>query len=417
MEGYGRSQDLLSWMGDQFRLYGNIYKTSVYGGSVYVTRDPEHAQHVLRDNAQNYKKGLAIKRVALLLGNGLMVSEGEFWKTQRRMIQPSFHRRMIAGLLQNIKIANAKLLKKWEQAASERASVNVTRDVSHTILEIVLIAIFGSDYEQVAPHFNILSAEQTRDLEFAAAFASLGKIVLQIAAQRRGRKAINTDILGMLMEARDEKSGRGMPDHQLFNEIKTLVVAGHETTAGTLNWIWYLLSLHPHVEQELWNEIDSLPRVESASLEDLPRFRYGRQVIEEVLRLYPAGWLVTRRAMKEDQLGAYFVPKGTEVYIPIYFIQRHPDLWREPDRFNPLRFSVDRSTHQHRLVTLPFSDGPRNCIGEFLARTEIEIQVLTIARHLRLKTVEGIVPELEAGVNLRSRHDFIMVPEFRPSGQ
>jgi enediyne biosynthesis protein E7 len=214
------------------------------------------------------------------------------------------------------------------------------------------------------------------------------------------------------MEARDEK-GRAMPDPQLINEIKTLIVAGHETTASTLNWIWYLLSQNPQVEEQLWQELDNLLGTEPPSLDELRRFQYTAEVIEETLRLYPAGWLLTRRALKDDQLGNYFVPAGTEIYISPYFIQRNPELWEDPDAFDPSRFRGGRSAHQHRLATLPFSDGPRNCIGEFLARTEMQIHLLTIARRLRLRAVEATVPELDAGVNLRSKYDIIMMPECR----
>jgi len=400
-------------MGDQFKRFGNTYKASIYGTSVYVVRDPQYAQHVLRENWQNYAKGQAIKRVALLLGNGLMASEGELWKTQRRMIQPAFHRKAIGALTKVITTSNVALLRRWEQAAHEKVSVNVTRDVSCMVLEVVLISIFGADYEQVAPHFNILSEESARNLEFAQAFRSLGKIVLQLAAQRRKEKITSTDILGMLMEARDQKSGQVMPDRQLVNEIKTLIVAGHETTASTLNWTWYLFSQHSEVEEKLSSELNNLLGSEFPDLDDLPKFAYTRQVIDEALRLYPAGWLMTRRALKDDQLGDYFVPAGTEIYISPYFIQRHPDLWEDPDRFNPDRFGPDYSQDRRSLAMLPFSTGPRNCIGEFFARIEMQIHLITIAKQLRLRFVQRKPPELDIGVNLRSKHDFIMHPEFK----
>jgi len=152
-----------------------------------------------------------------------------------------------------------------------------------------------------------------------------------------------------------------MQDRQLIDEILTLIVAGHDTTASTLNWTWYLISQHPEVEQRLSNELNYLTTF--SELDDLPRFVYTRQIIDEAMRLYPAGWLLTRKALRDDRLGEYFVPAGTEIYVPPYFIQRHPDLWEEPDRFNPDRFRPENSQHRHRLATIPFSAGPRNCIG------------------------------------------------------
>lgn len=414
-EAYSTTQDLLRWMGDQFARFGDTYKASVYGTSVYASRNPQHAQHVLRENWQNYAKGLLFKRVALLLGNGLVVSEGELWKAQRRMIQPAFHHKAIGALTNVIATSNLALLRKWEEAAHKKVSVNVTRDVSSTVLEVVLITIFGDDYDQVARHFNILSEESARNLEFAQAFRSLERIILELTARRRKEKIKATDILGMLMDACDQKSGRAMSDRQLVNEIKTLIVAGHETTASILNWIWYLLSQHPEVEEKLSYELNSVVESAFLSFDDLPRFTFTRQVIDETLRLYPAVWLLTRRALKDDQLGDYFVPAGTEIYIPPYFIQRHPGLWKEPGRFNPDRFGSDHSDDRHPLAMLAFSAGPRNCIGEVLARAEMQIHLIAIARRLRLRFTKGNRPELDAGVNLRSKHDFIMEPELKVS--
>jgi cytochrome P450 len=413
-EKYSTTQELLSWMGDQFERFGDTYKASVYGVSIYATRDPQHAKHVLRDNCRNYVKGQEIKRVALLLGNGLMVSEGELWKTQRRMIQPAFHRTAIEALSKVATACNVALLMKWEQAARTKVSINVTRDVSGMVLEVILISIFGADFEQVAQHFNILSEESARNLEFAQAFRSLEKIIFRLAAQRRKENIAASDILGMLMQARDLKSGRAMSDRQLVNEIKTLIVAGHETTTSTLSWTWYLLSQHPEVEGKLSSELSNLLS-DFPKLDDLPKFLYTRHIVDETLRLYPAGWLLTRRAIKDDQLGDYFVPAGTEIYVSPYFIQRHPDLWNEPDRFNPDRFGPDYSQDRHPLAMLPFSAGPRNCIGEAFARLEMQIHLMTIARRLRLRLGKTNPPELDAGVNLRSKHDFIMKPELKAS--
>jgi cytochrome P450 len=182
-----------------------------------------------------------------------------------------------------------------------------------------------------------------------------------------------------------------------------------------LNWAWYLLSQHPEVEQKLSNELGSLPASGFPGVGELPKFAYTRQVIDEALRLYPAVWLISRRALKDDRLGDYLVPAGTEVYISPYFIQRRPDLWEAPDRFDPDRFDPAYSQDRHPLALLAFSAGPRNCIGEFLSRLEMQIHLMTIAKRLRLRYVEKTPPELDAGVNLRSKHDFIMFPEIKAS--
>ena len=408
------TDDLLDWMGRQFRIFGDIYKASVYGTSVYAIRDVEFADHVLVENWQNYVKGQLIKRVALLLGTGLMVSKGDLWKRQRRMIQPAFNHESIGPLTKMMTAVNSELLRKWQLAARRKESVNVTRDVSGMALEVVLRFILGDDYERVGFHFDLLSQEQARNMEFALSFRALGKVILQVIDRRRKDPATSTDALGMLMQARDPQSGQLMQDRQLIDEILTLIVAGHETTASTLNWAWYLISQHPEVEQSLSNELATLTT--SSEFGDLPRFLYTRQIIDEAMRLYPAGWLLTRKALRDDRLGEYFVPAGTEIYVSPYFIQRHPDLWEEPDRFNPDRFRPDNSRHRHRLATIPFSAGPRNCIGALFARVEMQIHLMTIGRYLRLRYIQSRPIELEAGVNLRSKYDFIMYPEAKILG-
>jgi cytochrome P450 len=414
-EPYSVDQDLLIWLHEQFNRYGDLYRASIYGANVYVVSAPATVEYILLKNWRNYVKGRAIKRIALLLGKGLMVSEGDFWISQRRMIQPAFHRTAVGALTGVISEGNRALLAQWEHAARQRSSINITRDLSRMVLQVVLRAIFGDDYAQCAPHFNILSEQPDRSLEFAEAFRPLAEVVVRVAKQRRDANQLSGDILGMLLEARDRDSGQLMSDRQLSREIMTLVVAGHETTASVLNWIWYLLSQNPTAEQRLDRELDELLESDCPHLDELPRFIYTRQIIDEAMRLYPPGWLMTRRALKDDQLGDYFVPAGTEIYIAPYLIQRHPALWEEPDRFNPDRFDAERSKSRHPLAMIPFSAGPRNCIGEFLARIEMQIHLTIVARRLRLRYVENRSPELIAGVNLLSRHDFIMTPEIKIS--
>ena len=403
----GDESNLLGWMEDNRREFGDIYRASIFGASVYVVCEPKYVHHVLRKNWQNYRKGLAIRRIAMLLGKGLMVSEGALWKTQRRMIQPAFHETVIAQMTDNIRAANASLLERWEQAAQDVNAVNVTRDISRMTLEITLKAIFGDDYCHLAPHFNILAAEPARTLQFAHAFRSLGTLIGQVIYRRRNNHITLPDILGILLEARDRDSGQCMSDRQLVDEILTLVVAGHETTASTLNWIWYLLSQNPEVEKKL--------NVEASRGSEVPAgFSYSRQVIEEALRLYPAGWLMTRRALNDDKLGDYFVAARTEIYLSPYIIQRHPDLWRDPNRFDPDRFDPVQSAERHPLAMLAFSAGPRNCIGENLARLEMQMNLCMIASKLRLRCLDCKPLELDLGVNLRSKHDFIMLPSQLP---
>jgi cytochrome P450 len=407
---FERERDLLVWLESNFKKYGEIYRANIFGKDVYVISAPEYAQHVLRRNWQNYRKGQAIKRVAILLGNGLMVSEGDFWKSQRRMIQPAFHRNAVAGLYEMMKCANVKLLEKWESSARQGKTVNVTSDTSALVLEITLRATFGEDYALVAPFFDILHDEPARNLRFAQAFAELKRIVFELIDRRRSENKDSLDILDLLMKARDD-GGNAMPNSQVVKEIMTILVAGHETTASTLNMVWYLLSQNPQVETLIWAELENVSLHQFPRMEELSKFVYTRLVIDEALRLYPPGWLLTRRALGDDYLGEYFVPAGTEIYISPYIIQRRPDVWVNPESFQPDRFRSVNVREKRSASMLPFSAGPRNCIGEVFARTEMQVHLMTVASRMRLTYDQKSPLKFEAGVNLRSRIDFVMLPE------
>jgi cytochrome P450 len=412
-EPFDESGQLLDWMEDHRGRFGDIFRAQAYGSNVYVISRPGYIQHVLRGNWQNYRKGHSIKRVELLLGRGLISSEGTLWRTQRRLIQPAFHERLLAELTRTIADANAALGEKWERAAIACRLVNITHDISVMVLELVLALIFGEDYHQVATEFRILAEDSARDLKFADAFRPLRNVVAQVAARRREIGRTAPDFLGMLMEARDRDSGEAMSAGQLVTEIMTLVVAGHETTALTLNWVWHLLSGHPRVDDKLSRELSGLAHGERPDPGWLHRFPYCKSVIDETLRLYPPVWLITRRALNDDELDGYFIPARTEIYISPYVVQRHPDLWREPDRFDPDRFDRDRPEGRHALAMLPFAAGPRNCVGEGLARLESQVHLAMIAKKLRLREVDARPVELDPGVNLRGKHDFMMMPEIR----
>jgi len=413
-EAYKPAEDLLQWLGRNFDTFGDIYKASIYGTAAYVIRDPEIVYHVLVENWQNYEKGLMIQRVAMLLGHGLMVSEGEVWKRQRRTIQPTFNHGNVDTLVGLMATVNAELSKKWQEAAQKNEPVNVTRDVSGMALEVVLRFLFGIDYERIRTDFDLISHEPARNVAFARSFRALGKVILGMVERRREGSSPSADALSLLVQARDPRTGDTIGDSQLVDEIFTLIIAGHETTASTLNWTWYLLSQHPEIEARMVAEIDQQT---FCGVEDLPKFPYTRRVLDEAMRLYPAGWLLTRKALADDWLGDYFLPAGTEVYVPPYFIHRNPNLWVNPEQFAPERFEEENVKSRHRLAAIPFSSGPRNCIGALFARTEMQIHLILVAKCLRLRFTPPRPIELDPGVNLRSKYDFEMFPEIRGSFQ
>ncbi|HUB13466.1 MAG TPA: cytochrome P450 [Acetobacteraceae bacterium] len=405
-------EDLFGWMVRNAGQFGDIFKASVFGSNVFVVSNPEYCERILRWNWRNYaRKGQIVQRIALLLGNGLIASNGEFWVRQRRMIQPAFSTHSIAGLIDMITRANADLLDTWTRAAQQQETINVTHDLSTMVLKVTLTAIFGDDYQVVAPHFRLLTDVSARNFQLAQALQPASQIVRQVVERRRRLDTSAGGFLYTMMQGRDRDSGEQMSDAQLVREVMTLVVAGHETTAGLLNWIWYLLSRHPNVHTRLLRELQELPWGDAPTMEALPKYAYTRRLIDEALRLYPPLWLMTRKAVQDDFLGEYFVPAGTEIYISPYLIQHSPQLWEAPEQFDPDRMDPARTGDRHALALCPFGAGPRTCIGERLARVEVQLHLMHVAGKLRLRHDSDRPAEMTTGLNLLSKEDFVMRPE------
>jgi len=259
----------------------------------------------------------------------------------------------------------------------------------------------------------VVTREQSRDLQFAYKFRSLTKLVAQLIAERRASAEEHFDYVAMLMNARDKDSGAPMGERELIDEIMTLVVAGHETTASGLNWTWYLISQHPQVEARLHAELDAAADVPAPTLSEMEELRYTRQVIDEALRLYPPGWVLSRRTVAADVLGGYPVAAGTNVLLPLYLLHRHPRFWRDPEAFDPERFAPEHESQRPRFAYMPFAAGPRHCIGETFALYEMQMHLYKVARRYRLRYVPDKPLELEAQINLRTRHPLHMRLEAR----
>jgi cytochrome P450 len=417
----GATDDTLERMTELFARFGDIYRVFSPGRKSYtfVINHPDDVKRVLVGNHRNYTKGVGLNRVKILLGNGIMTSEGELWRRQRYMMQPMFHRRIITEFARLIATANDRFIERWEAQARRGELVNVTDDMSELTLDIVLRSIFGRDLERLASQlggnpFEVLTKDQARNLRFAYKFRSLAKLVGELVQRRRGEPEQHFDYIAMLMDARDKETGDPMGDRQLIDEVLTLIVAGHETTASGLNWTWYLLSQHPEADARLHAEIESVPEDDTPpSLAQMEALPYTQQVVNEALRLYPPGWLLSRRTIGADVLAGFAVPAGTDVLLSPYLLHRHPRYWLEPDAFRPERFAPDHEAERPRFAYMPFAAGPRHCIGEAFALYEMLMHLYKVARHYRLSYPSGEPIELEAQINLRTRKPLFMRLERR----
>jgi cytochrome P450 len=414
----GSTADSLDRMRELYARHGDAYRVFAPGRNshTWVFNHPDDVRRVLIANHRNYAKGVGFDRIKILLGNGIIVSEGEFWKRQRRMMQPTFHRRILAQFDQRIARANDRLLTHWQRACDAGEPVNVTDDMSIMTLEIVLGVIFGDDLAAMTGKsgenpFAVLTEESERDLRFAYRFRKLAAMIAEAVARRRaagsGPAGDHPDYVSMLLSARDKETGAGMTDKEIVDEITTLIVAGHETTASALNWTWYLLGEHPEVEAKLHAEIDASSESPVPTLQEMEALPYTNMVVREAMRLYPPVWVISRKTIEADTLGGYTVPPGTDVFVSPYFIHRHPDFWTDAEAFKPERFlKVDEE--RPRLTYLPFSAGAHHCIGETLAVFEMLVHLNRFARRFKLRRVEQSPVEFEALINLRATRPFIM---------
>ena len=425
----GSTDDSLSRMIEDGAVFGDIYRVHAPGrnSDTWVLADPETIKRVLVSNHRNYTIGVGLDRVRILVGNGIIVSEGEVWKRQHRMMQPMFQRSRVERFGALIADINRRRLASWGDKAASGAMLNITRETSECALEVVLRATLGADLDRLlaelgANPFAMLTEEAARDLRFAFRFRQLGKHIESVIARREAAvvakmppaedNAGDADWLAMMMAARDRTDGSAMSHRELIDEVMSIIVAGHETTAAVLNSVWYLLSQHPEVEAKLHAEVDAM-ELADLRLATIESLHYTHQVILEALRLYPPVWVLTRRCLHADRLAGYQAPAGTDVFMSPYVVQRDPRHWPEPDVFRPDRFGGGAESAAHRFAFIPFSAGPRHCVGETFATYEMAIHIYQAARQFRLRCTQSGPRAMEARINLRMREDLMMSIERR----
>ena len=404
--------------------YGDFYRvfSPRRGSYTYVVNRPAAIKRILLTNHHNYVKGVGTDQISILLGHGIMTSNGEYWHRQRRMLQPAFHRRVLTRFGPVIAAVTDACAQRWGERARRGEPVNITEEASALTLEINLRAIFGSDLQLIRERFgsnpfDIVHTESKRDLRFAYRVRSLAALIRELIARRRAHpEEQHFDFFAMALAARDRETGAVMTDRELVDEVLTLVVAGHETTASTLTWTWYMLGRHPQVQEELSASASALPLGRVPDIDEMEAWSSGQKVIKETLRLCPPGWIISRRALAADVLLGEPIAAGTDIFISPYFVHRHPLHWASPERFDPERFAESSSAGRDRFAYIPFGVGPRHCIGEALAMYEIAMHLARLLARFRLTPVDASPPHVEARINYRLRSDLLMrVEALRPT--
>ncbi|MCA9665337.1 MAG: cytochrome P450 [Myxococcales bacterium] len=398
----------------------------------YFVFDADIAHHVLVGNAANYGKNTrGIRKLKLLLGRGLLTNQGDAWRRQRRIAQPAFRRKAINALGEIM--VNAAQQSAARFAARGAHVDDITRELNALTLRIAAETLFsvdiGDDGARVAESLTTALAHFPRlvtaplpypellptpgNLRFHLAVRSIDQIVCRIIEQRRRELERGgehkADLLGLLMEARDPESGEAMSDRQLRDEVVTMMLAGHETTANALAFTLMMLGKHPDVAAEVEHEIDTVIGGRAPTAADVMQLRRTRSVLFESMRLYPPAWTTVRTAEGADRLGEYPISKGAYVYISPYALHRSPRYWRDPDVFRPERFDdEEQAKARPKLAFMPFGAGQRKCIGDHFAQLEATLVLAVLLRRLRFSALRGQLVELEPSVTLRPRGGLTM---------
>ncbi len=405
----------LDFFGSLAARYGDIVCYRPAPDTAYLINHPDYVRHVLLDNNRNYSKATYSNLVFnKVIGEGLLTSEGEVWRKQRRMMQPAFHHTRLAQLDRMITDATCAMLEQWQRSYAAGKPIDLPREMSALTLTVTTRALFGVDLgdevREVGEIVNRAASylEKPSNPRLIQSASELSALVDRIIQQRKRDFQDAGDLLSSLIMARDEHSGAAMGDEQLRSQILTLMLAGYETTASALTWTWYLLSKHPSAVERVREEARTALHGQPPTYGDIDQLPYTRMVLNESLRLFPPAWTLGRRALGADEIGGYPVAPGTVIAVCIYTLHRHPSFWDEPERFDPERFMPERSAARHKFAYMPFGAGPRQCIGNNFGLIEACLIIACIAQRFELHLMPGVEAEPQALFVLRPGRDLMM---------
>ncbi|MBU1822907.1 MAG: cytochrome P450 [Bacteroidetes bacterium] len=402
-------------------MYPRMATVNLLGRTITVLQTAEDAKYVLQENNRNYHKSEAYRVLAIFLGNGLLTSEGDFWRRQRKLAQPTFYKQRLALMTDMMVQETEHLLADW-RSHNYTEPRPIGQDMLRLTLNIVTKALFSTDVgtrvagistaldeimhyadEELKSFIHIpLKYSTPRNVRFRNAVSKVEEVIYGIINGRRREwekdpTSRHDDLLDMLMHTRDEETGETMSDAQLRDEVTTIFMAGHETTANALSWALYVLAQQPDVVQKIRKESQQVWSAEGTStFEKARELRYTLQVVQEVMRLYPPAWIIGRRALSEDQIGPYTFPADSYFLISPYTLHRRPEYWDQPEVFNPDRFSEAHAKDRPTYAYIPFGGGPRLCVGNNFALLEMQLVLSLLVRDYDVSLTapdQVVVPE------------------------
>jgi cytochrome P450 len=405
------------------REFGDIFYYRAGWIHVYFLNHPDLIESVLISQSQNFAKDKVIQNSRWFLGQGLLTSEGSEWRRQRRLCQPAFHRERLSSYGQTMGAYSEEMMTAWPDGEGRDIHQEMMQLTMRIVAKVLFSVEVSEDAKKIAAALNLLMRHTSglrmimppplRHIPLPAlvrvkrAVHELDELVNRIIRRRRASGEDTGDLLSMLMSARDE-DGSAMTDRQLRDEIMTFLLAGHETTAVSLSWTWYLLSQHPEASQKLRQELNEVLQGRTPQLEDLPQLPYTDKVVRESMRLYPPAWSLARTTVKETEIDGYRIPVGANVVMSPWIMHRDPRFFENPEQFAPDRWSGQAAQQLPRFAYFPFGGGPRLCIGASFALMETNILLATIAQRFQLHLIPGHPVTPQPGITLRPRHGIRM---------
>ena len=416
-------KDTLGYILELWKNFGDTVRIPLGFQPIHLLTDPDFVQQVLVKNNSNYSRStMHYKTLRFLLGEGLLTSDGSFWLQQRRLMQNAFAADKIPGFADCVVEKTTAMLQNWKQFESQQKPFDVTIEMGKLALQIAAKAFLGIEMQnkteivmRAISELNVVMMEEMtsvlvvpafipirRNRRFKAAKKILDELIFAAIENARTSQP-RSPLLQALMESEVKVSTKLVRD-----ELITILLAGHETTAKTLSWTWFLLANHLSVRQNLYAELQVVLRGKNPTLDDLPKLVYTKMILQESMRLYPPVWAISRKAIQRDSLGDYKIESGDIVWINSYALHRHPKFWKNAEQFDPERFRPGWETQQHASVYVPFGAGPHTCIGRYFGMTEALLILASAAQFYNLDLCQPQKIELEAYISLGAKNGIQM---------